>query len=129
MSILWLFLPVAIIFGALEGMSRGQKLREADEARQKEVQTEMEAEAGLEQAADVWRILMPVYTKLRQAGATCWPWIHDCIKAIEKGEGGDPQEALAALIMTGDDLKGTRWDTDKMAEIFGKAAEKLAAMI
>ena len=129
MSILWLFLPVAIIFGALEGMSRGQKLREADEARQKEVQAEMEAEAGLEQAADVWRILMPVYTKLRQAGASCWPWVHDCIKAIEKGEGGDPQEALAALIMTGDDLKGTRWDTDKMAEIFGQAAEKLAAMI
>ena len=129
MSIFWLFLPVAIIFGALEGMSRGQKLREADEARQKEVQAEMEAEAGLEQAADVWRILMPVYTKLRQAGATCWPWVHDCIKAIEKGEGGDPKEALAALIMTGDDLKGTRWDTDEMAEIFGKAAEKLAAMI
>ena len=129
MSILWLFLPVAIIFGALEGMSRGQKLREADEARQKEMQTEMEAEAGLEQAADIWRILMPVYTKLRQAGATCWPWVHDCIKAIEKGEGGDPQQALAALIMTGDDLKGTRWDTEKMAEIFGKAAENLAAMI
>lgn len=133
MSIFWIFLPAAIACGILEGRTRGKALREADEAREKEIQAEIEAEkeaeAGLEQAADIWRILMPVYTKLRQAGATCWPWVHDCIKAIEKGEGGDPQEALAALIMTGDDLKGTRWDTDKMAEIFGKAAEKLAAMI
>lgn len=133
MSILWLFLPVAIIFGALEGMSRGKALREADEAKEKEIQAEieaeMEAEAASQQAADVWDALMSVYTKLRQAGASCRPWIHACMDEIKAGRECPPDVAILALIKTGDDLAGTRWDTDKMAEIFGKAAEKLAAMI
>lgn len=78
---------------------------------------------------EIWGILMGVYTKLRQARVSCRPWVHDCIVAIETGRGCAPEIALAALAETGEDLAGTRWDTDKMAETFGEAAEKLAAMI
>lgn len=87
------------------------------------------AESTNDYSPEVWDILMGVYTKLRQARVSCRPWIHDCIVAIEAGRGCDPEIALAALTETGEDLAGTRWDTDKMAETFGEAAEKLAAMI
>ena len=134
MSIFWIFLPAAIACGILEGRTRGKALREADEAREKEIQAEIEAEkeaeAASQQAADVWDALMSVYTKLRQAGA--WiqrPWIRGCMEEIRAGRECPPDIAIMALIKTGDDLAGTRWYTYKMSEIFGKAAEKLAAMI
>lgn len=134
MSILWIFLPAAIACGILEGRTRGKALREADEAKEKEIQAEieaeMEAEAASQRAADVWDALMSVYTKLRQAGA--WihrPWIRGCMEEIRAGRECPPDIAIMALIKTGDDLAGSRWDTDEMAETFGQAAEKLAAMI
>lgn len=123
MSIFWFALPAAIACGILAGIDKGRALRKAQEAMQ---QTETEAGGA---PGEILEILSQVYTKLRRAGASCRPWIHDCIVAIEAGQGCDPVIALAALTETGEDLAGTRWDTDGMAETFGQAAEKLAALI
>lgn len=140
MSIFWMFLPVAIACGVLEGKRRGQALREQDEkrraeekARQEEAEAEIEAlreaECKAEEAAAVWRVLMTVYTRLRQAGASVrHPWISGCIAAIEAGQDCPPEVAIRALIKTGEDLAGGRWDTDKTAEYFAEAAGRLAAM-
>ncbi len=128
MSIFWMFLPVAIACGVLEGKRRGQALREADrEAREAAIEEEKAGE-GLEASAEVWRVLMPVYTEIRKAGASCRPWIHDCVQAIEAGRVCPAGVAILALLKTGEDLAGSRWDTDKMAEVFGQAAGKLATM-
>lgn len=123
MSIFWIALPAAIACGILKGIDKGRALRKAEEAMQ---QAEIETGGDPD---EIWQILMPVYTKLRQSRASCRPWVHDCIVAIEAGRGCDPEIALAALTETGEDLAGTRWDTDKMAETFAEAAEKLAEMI
>lgn len=123
MSIFWIALPAAIACGILKGIDKGRALRKAQEAMQ---QTETEAGGA---PGEILEILSQVYTKLRRAGASCRPWIHDCIAAIEAGQGCGPEIALAALNETGEDLAGSRWDTDEMAETFGQAAEKLAAMI
>lgn len=123
MSIFWIALPAAIACGILAGIDKGRALRKAQEAMQ---QTETETGGA---PGEISEILVPVYTKLRRAGASCRPWIHDCIVAIEAGQGCDPEIAIAALTETGEDLAGSRWDTDEMAETFGQAAEKLAALI
>ena len=81
-------------------------------------------------SSEIWDILMGVYTKLRQSKATVHrPWIRGCMEAIKAGRSCPPDVAIMALFKTGEDLAGTRWDTDKMADVFAKATEKLVAMI
>lgn len=121
MSILWLIPAAAIAAIPLKKWLEGQEGKGAEVALE---------EAGGVDSAEIWRILMPVYTKLRKAGA--WlpaPWISSCIEAIEEGRECSPEAALAALIETGEDLAGTRWDTDDMADVFAEAAGQLAALI
>lgn len=119
MSILWL-IPAAAVLAV--PVTRWIERRASIEAGQGEETTGGDPDA-------IWQILMPVYTKLRQSRVSCRPWIHDRIAEIERGGGCDPREALAALIMTGDDLAGTRWDTDEMASTFEEAAKALAEML
>ena len=97
MSIFWIALPAAIACGILAGIDKGRALRKAQEAMQ---QTETETGGA---PGEISEILVPVYTKLRRAGASCRPWIHDCIVAIEAGQGCDPEIAIAAL--NGRDLR------------------------
>lgn len=125
MSILWL-IPAAVLLAIPLGrLIKKQAYREvmAYEAQFGDEETEEGA------SIEVFDILTKVYTTLKRSRASCRPWIHDCIVEMKEGRGCDPRDALAALIMTGDDLAGTRWDTDGMAETFGQAAEKLAALI
>lgn len=121
----WFILPLtALTLGAIKGIQKGIILKQAEPINQ-----EAEEDTGVD-CAEIWHILMPVYTKLRQAGA--WlpvPWISSCIEAIEEGRECSPEAALAALIETGEDLAGTRWDTDDMADVFAEAAGSLAALI
>lgn len=121
MSILWL-IPAAMVVAV--PFTKWIERRAIQEPGQEEKEEGEGAAPG-----EILEILSQVYTKLRRAGASCRPWIHDCIVAIEAGQGCGPEIAIAALTETGEDLAGSRWDTDEMAETFGKAAEKLAAMI
>lgn len=121
-------LPVAIVCGVLEGKRRGQALREADEAA-KTLNGEKEAEGRAETSAAVWRVLMDVYTKLRRDRVSIQtPWISGCIAAIEAGRDCPPDVAIKALIKTGEDLAGGRWDDDKTAEYFADAAAELSRL-
>lgn len=122
MTILWLIPLGAIAAIPLKAWIERQE-------RKNSTAIEAEEDTGVD-CAEIWHILMPVYTKLRQAGA--WlpvPWISSCIEAIEDGRECSPEAALAALIETGEDLAGTRWDTDDMADVFAEAAGRLAALI
>ena len=122
MTILWLIPLGAIAAIPLKAWIERQE-------RKNSTAIEAEEDTGVD-CAEIWHILMPVYTKLRQAGA--WlpvPWISSCIEAIEEGRECSLEAALAALIETGEDLAGTRWDTDDMAHVFAEAAGRLAALI
>ena len=122
MTILWLIPLGAIAAIPLKAWIERQE-------RKNSTAIEAEVDTGVD-CAEIWHILMPVYTKLRQAGA--WlpvPWISSCIEAIEEGRECSLEAALAALIETGEDLAGTRWDTNDMADVFAEAAGRLAALI
>lgn len=123
MSLLWLIPAAAVVSIPLKNWLERQD-REARGA------TLEEAGGAVLDCSEIWHILMPVYTKLRKAGA--WlpaPWISACIEAIEKGRECPPEIALAALLATGEDLAGTRWDTDEIAAVFAEAAGQLSALI
>lgn len=129
MELFWLLLPVAVACGIMEGKRKGQALKEADEAARRALREEKEAGGRAESSAAVWRVLMDVYTKLRRAGVSLRsPWISGCIAAIEAGRDCPPDVAILALIKTGEDLAGGRWDTDKTAEYFADAAAELSRL-
>jgi len=75
MTILWLIPLGAIAAIPLKAWIERQE-------RKNSTAIEAEEDTGVD-CAEIWHILMPVYTKLRQAGA--WlpvPWISSCIEAI-----------------------------------------------
>ena len=121
-------LPVAIVCGVLKGKRRGQALWEADEAARKALNEE-EAGGRAEPSEAVCRVLRDIYTKLRRGGVSLRsPWISGCIAAIEAGRDCPPDVAIQALIKTGEDLAGGRWDDDKTAEYFADAAAELSRL-
>lgn len=124
MSIFWFALPAAIICGILEGKRRGEALKK-EEKRQ-----EGEGVETPDTSAEVWDALAGAYTALRKTGAYIRvPWIRDCLDAMQAGRECPPDVAIAALVETGEDLNGTRWDTDDLALVFEDATKKLLALI
>lgn len=124
MSILWLIPAAGLLAIPFARLIKKQAYREVSNY---EAQFGGETKAGA--SDEILDVLRDVYSSLRRGGASCRPWVHDCIVAIEAGQGCDPEIALAALTETGKDLAGSRWDTDEMADIFADAATKLAALI
>ena len=128
-TLFWLLLPVAVAAGVADGLHRGRSADFKATERLRAYRLSLEAQEETDRSADVWRVLMAVYTRLRQAGASLRvPWITGCIQAIEQGRGCPPDVAIAALVETGEELAGSRWDSDTLADVFADAARELAEM-
>lgn len=83
-----------------------------------------------DKSQEVREILGRVYTEMRKRGVYVYvPWVRDCIEEMDGGGVCLPEVAIAALVETGEDLNGTRWDTDDLALVFEDATKKLLALI